>query len=107
MKDNILLKLKDGGIVEISTDKDSMDGCPTCGYGGRYTNHYDIELTKSKVQIRASEMYDYPLTDDYMMKAILPNIDLIREMTEKEFVQWIENKLNAELEYTDLDINIV
>lgn len=81
----MLLNLKDGGIVEISTDKDSIDGCLACVCDGRYTNYYDIELTKSKIQIRASKIYAYPLTDDYMMKTILPNIDLIKEMTEKEF----------------------
>jgi hypothetical protein len=51
-------------------------------------------------------MYDYPLSEGFMMKLLLNNVDQVKEMIEREFVTWLENEINAEFEDDDIKINI-
>lgn len=101
---DFLVKLVDGGIKTIATDKDSYPGCETCDYGSKYVNEYYITLTTGVLIIKASEMYDYPLTEGYMMETILPNVDLIKTFTEQEFIAWMEDKLGNELSDKKVEI---
>lgn len=101
----MLLKMINGGIVNITEDKDYYPGCETCDYGSSYFNEFKIELTTINIKIKASQMYEYPLSDGHMMKIILPNVEAIQKMTEKEFSVWLKNELKQiddvdKLEYT-------
>lgn len=92
----MLLELTNGGIVNITSDKDYMSGCDTCDYGSVYVNYFDVELTRVRIRIEASEMYDYPLSEQHMMNVMLRNVDRIKLMSEEEFTEWLEDSINKE-----------
>lgn len=91
MGENFLLKLTDGGIIDIITDNDYIEGCPTCDYGSEYINDIIIATTKFKAFFTINRTYDYVYDD--ILKVILPNIDIIKEMRELEFIQWFLSKM--------------
>ena len=47
----MLLKLKNGGIVNIQSNEYSYRGCPTCDYGSQYINEITITLTKYIINV--------------------------------------------------------
>ena len=63
MEEKMILKLTDGGIVNIETDNDYIAGCPTCDYGSEYINDIVITTTKFKAMFKISQMYDYVYSD--------------------------------------------
>jgi hypothetical protein len=99
-----MLELIDGGIVDVQSDNNYISGCDTCDYGSRYINYFDIELTKTKIKIEATQTWDYPLSEGLMMKILLSNVDDIKNMTENEFAQWLKTQLKNEI--GDLEYNI-
>lgn len=103
--EKMLLKLTDGGIIDIITDNDYIAGCPTCDYGSEYINDITITTTKFKARFEINRMYNY-LYDD-LLKIILPNIDIIKKMCELEFIQWfLNNTLERKKEpYVDFTVN--
>ncbi|MBR2832981.1 MAG: hypothetical protein IKE75_00830 [Bacilli bacterium] len=86
MEEKMILKLTDGGIVNIETDNDYIAGCPTCDYGSEYINDIVITTTKFKAMFKISQMYDYVYSD--LLKTILGNIDEIKDMRELSFIMW-------------------
>lgn len=104
----MLVELVDGGILDITSDNYHYDGCETCDFGSEYVNEYDIKMTKGVLVVKIEQMYDYALTEGFMMSTMLKNIDNIKEMTENEFVEWLKKEVGIELgrEYgynSDLD----
>lgn len=95
----MLVELLDGGIKDIYTDTDSNRGCDTCDYGSSYINEFTIYLTEGDIQFKVSQMYEFALTEDYMMKTLLQNVEMIKAMTEKQFYDWLKEKL--ETDYKD------
>lgn len=89
----MLVKLLDGGIINITDDKDYYSGCETCDYGSSYSNYYEFEMTKCSFVIEINQMYGYALSDGDIMNIILPNIDEIRQLTEDGFVDWVDDKI--------------
>lgn len=100
----MILELQDGDIVNIENDRDYWSGCETCDYGSRYVNYFDLELSKIRIKIEASEMYEYPFSEGHMMKVLLGNIDTIKGMAEQEFADWL--KVELEKEVGDLEYNV-
>lgn len=90
-----LLPLVDGGIVKIDTDSECYPGCETCDYGSSYINEFHVQLSTGKIYVKADNMYEFALSDGYLMELILPNIDTIKEMTECGFFKWIEEDLQS------------
>ena len=105
MEEKMILKLTDGGIINIETDNDYIAGCPTCDYGSEYINDIEIITTKFKARLKISRMYEYVYND--LLKVILPNLDIIKEMRELEFIQWfLDNTLERKKEpYIDFTVN--
>lgn len=97
MTKELLLPLADGGIENIISDTYACGGCETCDYGSSYTNEYTIVLTSGRLYIEASMMYEYPLSDGYMMKLFLGNVDTIKTLTEAEFVDWLKEKMTSDV----------
>ena len=89
----MLIKMKNGGILNITSDKDYTQGCPTCDYGSCYVNYYDIKLTTINIHIEVSETDEYLLSEGYMMETILPNLDEISQMEEIEFIERLKFNL--------------
>ena len=86
-----MIELIDGEIVDIKTDKDYIQGCPTCDYGSQYINYITIITTKFEANFVINFMYDYAYDD--LLQIILPNIDIIKKMCELEFIQWFLNDI--------------
>lgn len=98
MGENFLLKLTDGGIIDIITDNDYIAGCPTCDYGSEYINDIVIKTTKFEAIFKISQMYDYVYSD--LLKIILNNIDEIKNMSELSFIKWfVDNTLKNNKKY--------
>jgi len=94
MNSKYLLPLVDGGIIEIHSDSDWYGGCETCDYGSCYWNEYLIDMSTGTLHVKASKMYSHPLSEDYMMKLFLSNIEEIKKMTEQEFRLWFKDKMD-------------
>lgn len=91
----MLLELLDGGIVNIESDRDYVDGCETCDYGNSYINEFSVELVGFKFKIKASQMYEYKFSEDFIMKLFLRNVDLIKSFTELEFIDWLKENFKC------------
>lgn len=100
----MLLKLTNGGIMNITSDKDYVSGCDTCDYGSSYVTYFDVELTRTNIRIEASKMYDYPLSEQHMMNVMLKNVDKIKLMSEERFTEWLEGSINNEVENVQYEI---
>ena len=90
----MLLELKDGQIIDIYTDKYYESGCPTCDFGSSYVNDVTIIMTKYRVFASVDTMYSYAVSEDWLLKTILNNVDQIKQMTELEFAAWFEAQFN-------------
>lgn len=89
----MLIKMLDGGIVNYADDCYHYDGCPTCDYGSEYINEIDITLVHHTIHIKTNQMYEYVLSEGQMIRLFLTEYDVIRTMTEKEFIDWLKAKL--------------
>lgn len=101
----MLIKMLDGGVKDILEDRNSSSGCETCDYGSSYVNEISFILTSGTFTIISDTMYDYALSDGQIMKIILPNISEINNMTELEFVKWIEVEFDKEVQSDSLTYN--
>lgn len=93
----MLVELVDGGILDITSDNYHYDGCETCDFGSEYVNEYDIKMTKGRLKINTNQMYEYALSEEYMMTTMLQNVEYIKKLTENEFVDWLKRTLKKEL----------
>lgn len=76
----MLIQLKDGGITNISSSYDVYQGgCPTCDYGTTYSLDYYINLSNNKaIHLDGnSDYYEFPLSDEFMLKLFLNNLEYI------------------------------
>lgn len=89
----MLIKMVDGGLVNYADDSHYYDGCPTCDYGSQYINEIDVTLTKYKIHVKTNQMYEYVLSEGQMIKLFLSEYNTIQTMTEKEFIDWFNEKL--------------
>lgn len=89
----MLINMKDGGLVEYTDDTECYPGCETCDYGSEYINNLFLTLTKYKVRVKTNQMYEYLLSEGYMIKLFLQNYNKIQEMTEKEFIDWFREQI--------------
>lgn len=91
-----LVPLSNGGILDIRTDAKYYPGCETCDFGSSYVNNVTIEMTTGNIEIKVDQMCNYALSEGYMMKLLIANIDAIRQMEEQEFFQWLKAHLQDE-----------
>ncbi|TPG77713.1 hypothetical protein EEL32_22555 [Brevibacillus laterosporus] len=92
----MLLSMKDGRIINIASDSSYSPGCETCDYGSSYINEFSIQLTTGVINIEVDQMFEFALSDGYMMQLILPNVEKIKEMTEKEFCDWLRETMEKD-----------
>lgn len=89
----MLINMIDGGMKNYNDNSQYYSGCPTCDYGSEYINEIWIELTKYKVYVKVNQMYEYAISQGKMMVLFLSNCNEIQAMTEKEFIDWLLEKL--------------
>lgn len=90
----MLIELVDGGIKEIYTDTLCYQGCDTCDYGSRFINEFTVVLTSGRIDIELNKMYTYTLSEDYLMRLFLNNVDHIKQLTEFKFYEWLKKEMN-------------
>ena len=101
--DFMLVELKDGKIENIYTDKCCTPGCPTCDFGSSYVNDITIIMTKYRIFASIDTTYSYAISEDWLLKTILENVEQVKQMTELEFSTWFEeqfNKLDGDTSYS-------
>lgn len=102
----MLLKMKDGGIKNIRSDRDYEKGyCDTCEFGSLYVSLFEIVLSKYRIVIKASLDYCFPLSEGHLMKIMLNNVDVIKKMTEEDFALWLKLEFQKEVD-TEIDYKI-
>ena len=89
----MLIKMLDGGIVNYEDDCYCYEGCPTCDYGSQYINEIYITLVHHTICIKTNQMYEYVLSEGWMIRLFLSEYDTIHNMTERSFVDWIKEKI--------------
>ena len=89
----LLIKMVDGGLIDYQDDCYHFSGCPTCDYGSKYINEMYIKLFNYIIYVKVNQMYEYAISQGDVIKLFLCNYNAIQAMTEKEFVDWLKNKL--------------
>ena len=80
-KNNYIITMKDGGIIDIATDNwCEYSGCETCGYGGWYTGFMEIIMEHYIFRIEFGTMYDFDVPN---YKNLLDWFETYREDIEK------------------------
>lgn len=103
----MLLELKDGGIKKFNTDSDYQKGsCDTCEFGSLYLRYFLIETTKYEMRVKAGAEYYTPLSEGYLMKIMLNNVDVIKNMTESEFITWLNKEFEKEIKEKENDTEV-
>ena len=112
IKEEIILKLKDGYITNIETDKKYKAGCETCDYGSEYIDKVNIILSKYYIDVNINNEYFYGISEGFLIKLFINNTKKIEEMKEKEFINWFkiqiddEIPVNAEMTFTLYERNV-
>jgi hypothetical protein len=87
----LLVPMADGGIIEFDSDNSYSPGsCDTCDYGAEYVTEFKVYLTKSTICVEVTSSGSMPLSTSDLFEIFLPNLDLIKTMTEKAFAGWLE-----------------
>lgn len=72
---DVLIALKDGGILDVISDSESYGGCPTCDYGSNYIRSFDVSFVNHPtLKFGVSAMYAYALSEDFVIKLFTRNV---------------------------------
>lgn len=102
----MLIKMEDGGLVNYEDDCRYYDGCPTCDWGSEYINEIDIALTRHKIHVEVSQMYEYALSEGQMISLFLSEYHTIQAMTEEEFAKWLKERLEKITGGVKMEFNV-
>ena len=92
--ENVLLELKNAEIIDFKCDNYAYGGCKTCDYGSEYINDFEIITTNYIIECKISDMYGYPIEVDFFIKFFCKNLNLLKQKTEEEFIEFLKNELN-------------
>lgn len=108
MEKEILMQLKDTYIEEIESDTDSYSGCETCDYGSSYVNEFTIIMENGRIEIKVDNMYYFGISESFLMKTFLQNAASISNMTESEFIAWLEQTFDEDqLEVESVTFDVI
>lgn len=93
----MLIEMVDGGIEEISNDFYDSPGCETCDYGSSYVSDFTVYMVSGDIKVHIDQMYDYAISEGYLMKLFLENVDSIKAMKEVDFYIWLKQEIEKEL----------
>ena len=91
MEDYIIKFIDGGKLLQIDSDEESYEGCPTCNFGSEYINSISFIGTAYKLDVYTSNMYDYAMNMSDVLKIVLNNDT---NVTEKEWFDNLEEKFN-------------
>ncbi|MFK3936550.1 hypothetical protein ACI2JA_03410 [Alkalihalobacillus sp. NPDC078783] len=93
---DVLIELEDGAIIELESDSESESGCETCDYGSSYINDFSVITTKGRLDLSLDAMYEYSVSEGFLMQLFLNNIEFIKTLTIEQFKEWIIGELDKE-----------
>lgn len=88
-----LLQLKDGYLLDIESDEESYDGCPTCNYDSEYINTITLICSKYTHTISISQMYSFALSLGTVIKVFLSNLETLKACTEEDLGETVKRLL--------------
>lgn len=106
IRDEMLLPLADGGIIDFDESLQHISGCETCDYGSQYINNIRILLTKYQLFVEVDKMYEYALTEANLMKLMLLNSQMIQTFTEQEFSSWFVERIKELVNEEENDVKV-
>ena len=90
-----LLTLQDGFVFNFSEKSYIEDhGCGTCGYGSEYIRDLFVTTSQGKWQFETKNTYEYLVPRDFILTAILKNIETFKSMTVTQFIVWLTQLFN-------------
>lgn len=102
MNNEFLIKMVDGGLIDIETDQDQeWSGCETCDFGSKYVSNINLYLRKYEVYISLGNMYEAP-SIGFLIKILVVRDDIIKTMTELEFIEYVKNAVEQFYNERDL-----
>ena len=87
---NYIIKLKDGGVLDIDSYDSHTSGCPTCDYGAEYINELYLTLATMNIEIETNSGNGYVLTTANTIKLFAKDFS---EMTEFEFSDFLKKAI--------------
>lgn len=96
---NLNIKMVDCVLQNVQYDEWSRSGCDTCDYGSYYHSEFILHFDLGKIKIYCGQMYDYGLSEGFMMKYLLMNIEELKQLTFDE----VFNKIKSDM--TNIDVN--
>lgn len=93
LEKDIICELKDGYVLNFTTEQYSYGGCETCDYGSEYINECSIITSNNDIKITVNEMYEYAITSDFWVKFFCKNVINFLQMTEEEFICFVKEKI--------------
>ncbi len=89
---DLLVKMVNGGIEDFTYSQEGYGGCPTCNYGSHYIDEFTVHLTNFNIRVKVTTQYYHGLTEAFLMKFFIGNIDKIKTMTEEELFEFIDSE---------------
>ena len=91
----MILKMIDGGMVDLDVDLEKIHGtCSTCDFGAHTVMSVEIELTKYHLKVVFDDE-QYRFTEAQLMILLLRNAEYLMKHCESFFCQWFKNKVNG------------
>lgn len=95
-----MINLTDDELVTIDYDvRYSAGGCDTCDYGSFYLHSLTFEFLKKRLNV---ETKDNILSEGWLMKLVVCNIEKIQQFNQQEFCDWIKMNIN---EFTNKNVS--
>lgn len=98
-----LMILKDATIIDIETEQDCVEGCPTCDYGSRYTTYihfkgrYRNKQELFDIPVYKTQMYNYPnISMSKLIMFCVKNYNLFGDATLEEFLEVVKKEVLEE-----------
>lgn len=77
---NLNIKMVDCVLLNVEYDSWSRSGCETCDYGSCYHSEFILHFDLAKIKIYCEQMYEYALSEGFMMKYLLMNIEELKQL---------------------------
>lgn len=90
-----LLTLADGDLLGFKEDHDASGGCETCYYGSSYVQDFTVDTTLGSWRFDLEQMYEYPVSHEFLFQTILPAVQEIQSMTIEGFIEWLSEKFRG------------
>ena len=98
---NLNIKFADGNeLISYHDDTEAYAGCETCDYGSEYINNICVETSNYHIYACFNQMYNFAFSSADAIKIFAVGIV---NMTEEQFVEYLEKEFNKIVERSSPD----